>query len=332
MTDSMDSLDDLVLRAKVKLHPLLFPHNPNENGVLLGELLFQLLTNAPTDSGKRFIARRIIDVAEAEGDSGLANLAASFLSDMLFPIVSLSDTIARSGGHDEKSLLKWALPPQTKLYKTLIKREDGKCGLLGYMDRYVLSEMRKEGKAAPAWVLEKGLVVPCVPTHILPICSSNSVNDQDPNDPTKRMRDLLNDWAGMDVAQLVGPTVHAPHNSMFMNMEDRGGFTTFIAWLEATGSENEYVPRSPRGLSTFYYTKPLPPTRFPTKAESGIDPPDPTLLKIHAALSRVIHACKADKVYEKEMEERAKADMEWVEIPSMSTLRLSDSMETIRGN
>ncbi|KAJ2920807.1 hypothetical protein H1R20_g16288, partial [Candolleomyces eurysporus] len=294
-----ESTDDLVLRAKRKLHTLLFSLDPNENGVCFGKLLSQLISDAPTDSGKRCIARRVIDVAEAEGDSGLANLAASFLNDLLFPIISLSDTIARSGGHDHRALLEWEPPPQTKLYKALKKREGGKCGLIGYLDRYVHLEIKRQGKKAPAWALEKGMMIPCVPTHILPICSSNPANDQDPNDPTKRMRDLLNSWAGIDVAQLVGPTVHAPHNSMFMNMDDRDGFTTFITWLEATGSENEYVPLSPWRLSTFYYMKSPPPTRFPTKEESGIDPPDPTLLKIHAALSRVINACKADRVYEK---------------------------------
>lgn len=39
--------------------------------------------------------------------------------------------------------------------------------------------------------------------------------------------------------------------------------------------------------------------QFPSKAESGIDPPDPELLRIHAAFAKVLGACGAAEVYTK---------------------------------
>ncbi|KAJ6593432.1 hypothetical protein B0H19DRAFT_1056001 [Mycena capillaripes] len=133
---------------------------------------------------------------------------------------------------------------------------------------------------------------------------------------------LLNDFSNdtgitFDI-KLVGSDINSPTNTIFMSADEHYSFRCFHFYLEAyPNSPNKYRAQMVQNGRTFTNGQDSIDVEFRAKEDSGVTPPDPQFLRIHAAFAKVLSLCGAADYIE-----NVERDAE-----SATTLRMDDKTD-----
>ncbi|CAK5276762.1 unnamed protein product [Mycena citricolor] len=186
-----------------------------------------------------------------------------------------------------------------ELRDLIADREQHRCAITGAFDRSFVTELLQQGR---------GQEIPDVPqlrmqvAHVLPFL----LNDLDDppgvhpqiKDPAQT-RDMLQSWTNLDFKKLFGSKINSPMNAIFMTAEEHHSFARFRFYLEKhtyPNSPDKYRARTVQSGRRFSNGRVSTDVRF--RQVEGIDPPNPQLLEIHAAFSRVLNLCGAAEYFD----------------------------------
>ncbi|TFK41559.1 hypothetical protein BDQ12DRAFT_389414 [Crucibulum laeve] len=109
-----------------------------------------------------------------------------------------------------------------------------------------------------------------------------------------RTWDILKAWSRIDIKALIGPNINTPLNCIFMTTAEHGFFGRFELYLEQyPDSPYKYKAHMTRNRYKLSNGQASADVQFRNPVESGIDAPDPDLIRVHAAFAKVLHLCGA---------------------------------------
>jgi len=129
-----------------------------------------------------------------------------------------------------------------------------------------------------------GATIAC---HILPF-SSNYFQQ-----PSESL-DMIAAWGSFDVRKLSGLKINGPSNGLLLRADLGPMFSNFKLWFEKTNAPDTYTVKA-GDVFTEYAGKVV---TFVNAHSEGINLPDPQILELHAAFSRVLYLTGAGKYFE----------------------------------
>ncbi|KIY68543.1 hypothetical protein CYLTODRAFT_258534 [Cylindrobasidium torrendii FP15055 ss-10] len=201
-----------------------------------------------------------------------------------------------------------------------MSREHYQCIVTGFLsDRIPYDDLESRAMQHPGVGiadLEAACIVPLAP---------NTPSEA----PISHTWDMLKSWTQMDTE---GYSMECPENSVLLTRRERRAFGMFKLWFECVpGAEHTYtVSWRDHQFSNIALSDESGRLRVVFEAQEVyegevIPPPDARLLRAHAALCRVLHACGAVKVYEgwKEDEARSKRVVDHASLVYVNSLLMA---------
>ncbi|TFK41561.1 hypothetical protein BDQ12DRAFT_720407 [Crucibulum laeve] len=139
-------------------------------------------------------------------------------------------------------------------------------------------------------------------THIFPFFpnnfNKNLISSPESKDPVCTW-DMLKAWTMIDIKNIAGSEINTAANCIYMTINEHITFGKLELYLEEySETPNKYkAHRIPEGL-TLGNGQVSTDVIFCDSAESGFDPPDPDLIRVHAAFAKVLHLCGAAEYVE----------------------------------
>ncbi|KAJ6482150.1 hypothetical protein C8R47DRAFT_1134097 [Mycena vitilis] len=264
-------------------------NNYRLDGVLRGMLQW-----APSSAGRRYAAVALYSAMQ-QGLDSVKMVAQSWVDNLLVPIFVLG----------RRSIKKQTLSVQTPLVDETVLaiqnsdrteqqkvhalvgfREEYCCAISGAFDCDRVVQYRRMNKTIPLGGQQNMNVAHIVPSS--PDDFDEANNQELSNAAT--FKDLIMAWTGVDIHSFTALSINTPRNHINMTRQEHYAFGRFEFILTQSKPE-EYNAcmldedrRFSNGLRATDVT-------FLSKAITGVDPPDPDLIAIHAAFARVLHFC-----------------------------------------
>ncbi|KAJ6621954.1 hypothetical protein B0H10DRAFT_2214770 [Mycena sp. CBHHK59/15] len=268
----------------------------------LDELLAGMLQEAPDPSGKRYAAVAL-HIAHGKGPEAVVDVAKAWLDNLFLPMLTIArspraepassqtptidTTVQRIEGADRSE--------QSKLRDTVAGREQNRCAITGAFDRSFVTELLQQGRGQeiPTGVPQLRMAA----AHIIPFLLNDFSNDTGITSEIKdaaRTWDMLQSWTNLDLRKLVGSDINSPTNAIFMSADEHYSFGRFHFYLD----ERAYRAQMVQNGRTFTNGQDSLDVEFRAKEDSGVEPPDPQFLRIHAAFAKVLNLCGAAEYFE----------------------------------
>ncbi|KAF9446365.1 hypothetical protein P691DRAFT_188745 [Macrolepiota fuliginosa MF-IS2] len=143
----------------------------------------------------------------------------------------------------------------------------------------------------------KGLEVPGEPydlmetAHIIPSLLNKFDPKTNPAAEAAHTWDMFRSWTNLDLEKFVGSKINTPANAIYMEIGTHRHFGHFGFYLDKDAFPSDPNKYGLRVLDSFKMFNNSMVVDFATTNDLGepIDPPDPELLRIHAALAQVLH-------------------------------------------
>ncbi|KIY67060.1 hypothetical protein CYLTODRAFT_422883 [Cylindrobasidium torrendii FP15055 ss-10] len=311
--DSWD-LAILIKDAKSIIGRTDFSNQPSSGGATidLRLMLESMLDNAPADQGKRWLAGAIHTAHHSKEEGRVQNAALALWQNLIMPMQAVGfENIVHS------SSVTSSLTPtvdqthvvvenadraeQKEFAAQLMIRENYRC----IVTRYVTFD----APIPPEDVTENVSYARLQASHIIPL-SLNS--EKTPLMNIGQTWDMLKSWTRINPEDYTGGKITCPENGILLTAHEHEGFGKFKLWFEPVLSAGPGSAPLANTYSVHVWkhllsNRPLVrgggpiQVRFSdTEMHMGrrIPPPAPELLKIHAAFSKVLHACGASEMYE----------------------------------
>ncbi|KAJ3489409.1 hypothetical protein NLJ89_g11531 [Agrocybe chaxingu] len=241
----------------------------------LSKLLLGMMEHAIHAEGKCYVAV-VLQIAAKEGADGLIRVANAWMHHLFYPMMILfkreeaepSQSQTLTLDHSTTNLIEsTARSCQKSLGEQVTLRERRRCAITGFLDASIADGLTDQARVE---ILAQGPVhlAAMAAAHVLPFCFHN-FKDSAPNDLSDAARtwDMLKAWTGIELEELVRDKITTPENAILMTVAEHNLFQR-----EAD-------------------------VQFAT--DTGIDPPDPTFICIHAAFAKVLDLCGAAEYIEK---------------------------------
>lgn len=258
-------------------------HESKDN-VSLYALLKAMIEHAPSPEGKQHI---VSIVARLRSEQAVVEVAKDWLSLLIYPMLSLN-RVTNSASSDHTPLHEDLFSggeravriQQRELRRKVALRDKHRCTITGNFDVYY--KQRPSGK--PYAVLEA--------TSILPL----SLEGSSMKPELSKTWDMLRAWTSIDVLSLVRDDIDAPKNTIMMGIGLVDFFKAFLLYFDRNDDYSDSEGRKYKVRSSdngLIGSLAVSEVTCEFNTDTGIEPPDPRLLAIHAALAKVIHACGA---------------------------------------
>ncbi|KAF9787523.1 hypothetical protein BJ322DRAFT_1107581 [Thelephora terrestris] len=262
--------------------------------IRVATLLHSLIDFAVDERGKHYVAYAILAYEDAEDPTAfLAQLAEAWLSYLLFPVKAKGTTkhgipSTRQTPQIEEiaQLIQSASRGDQKAFRQLLRlRQGDKCPIT---ERYGLDAKWDIVRS------QQGLQGATIACHILPF----SLNDFQESSKSYKGAvvtwTMIAAWCSLDVEKLAGSKINGPSNGLLLRADVDPMFSKFNLWFEKTNRPNTYTVKAGR-IFTEYADKVV---TFTNEHSEAIDLPDPQILELHAAFSRVFHMSGAGEYFE----------------------------------
>ncbi|KZT28320.1 hypothetical protein NEOLEDRAFT_1145928 [Neolentinus lepideus HHB14362 ss-1] len=166
---------------------------------------------------------------------------------------------------------------QCKLRDSVGRRENYRCPITGILDLSYAEKLkaaRKRSRSLRQSLLERQF--------------------------NRNISQYLGYVAKLDIEGLAGARINPPRNAILLAAHVHNYLRRFKIYFEASAPRRTAQVTTPEVVLTS--TEGDVDVTFRSVAESGLEPPDPELLRIHVALAKILHACGAAEHYERRRE------------------------------
>ncbi|KZP25790.1 hypothetical protein FIBSPDRAFT_1041158 [Athelia psychrophila] len=250
--------------------------------IAVDQLLLALLEHAVGDEGRRHTASVVL---AAQGDGGkLVEAAQMWLENLLFPFkaaalhkgdgASEGDTPTSDDGRNATSFRRPVHGDTEVMHKLVEDRDDHNCSLSG---------QRKSGAST----------LPAIATSILPSvlhAFAEDENEAKKEELSAKSWDLIRRWGSIDLQDLTA----GPANTFLLRIDLIHTFKHFTWWFQSTDEPHKY--RIMTYMTNFAFSNKR--VTFVNHSNSDIPLPDPKILRLHAALARVLFASGAGEYFD----------------------------------
>ncbi|KAJ6600191.1 hypothetical protein B0H10DRAFT_2441155 [Mycena sp. CBHHK59/15] len=250
-----------------------------------------------------------LHIAHEKGIDAVLDVAKAWLDNLFLPML----TIARSPRTEPASSQTPTIDTtvqhiegtdrseQGKLRDTIAAREQNRCAITGAFDLSFVTKLLQQGREQE---------IPDVPqlrmeaAHVIPFLLNDFNNNTGITSEIKdaaRTWDMLQSWTNLDLGKLVGSNINSPTNAIFMTADEHYSFGRFRFYLDEQAypnSPNKYKARMVQNGRRFSNGQVSTDVEFREVEKSGVEPPDPQFLRIHAAFSKVLNLCGAAEHFE----------------------------------
>ncbi|KAF9028875.1 hypothetical protein BDZ89DRAFT_743398 [Hymenopellis radicata] len=262
----------------------------------LDKLLESMLNYAPTPAGRRYVAIAL-HIAHHKGGDAVVQVAQAWLHH-LFLMIESSGSQTPTLDDTTIQIEKASRVDQRDLRAKLRIREAFRCAITRTFDAKRAKELLKQGKRneVPPHTPQRRMEA----AHIIPFLLNNFKDNKKSTLPdSARTWDMLRSWTSIDITRLVGHNINMPANGILMTADDHDAFGRFDFYFDKDAfpdSRNKYKVRMSKDGLLLSNGRAEADVEFPTLDASGIDPPNPEYLRIHAAFAKVLHLSGAADV------------------------------------
>ncbi|KAJ7629369.1 hypothetical protein DFH06DRAFT_1480366 [Mycena polygramma] len=264
------------------------------NKYRLDEVLRGMMHWAPSSAGKRYAAVALY-VAIHQGFESVKTVAQSWVDNLLVPIFVLGRRSMKEQALSVQTPLvdETALAiqntdrtEQQKLHALVGFREEYCCAISRAFDFDRVVPYQRMNRAIPPGGQQSMNVA-----HILSLSFDgfDEANNRELFNAAT-FRDLLKAWTSIDIHSSTGSSINTPRNYINMTRQEHYAFGRFEFILTQSEPE-EYNARMLDEDRRFSNGLRATDVTFPSKDITGVDPPDPYLIAIHAAFGRILHHC-----------------------------------------
>ncbi|KAL9708594.1 hypothetical protein Ac2012v2_008139 [Leucoagaricus gongylophorus] len=269
------------------------------------KLLMAMLDHAPTDSGRRYVAT-VLAIAGTKGVDAVTEAADQWLEHMFFKMLSISRATTTQPtrsftptlDNTAQRIEKADRTEQKALRESVQRRERDRCAITGAFDSQVALTLMSQELPFPS-----GLRQFLEAAHIIPL----SLNGFDKNRSSELREaaitwDMLRSWTGIDLGKLVGSKINTPENTILMCRDQHLDFGRYRWYLDKDAypdNPNKYKAQGSRSNYRFTSGEATRDVEFLASAESMVKPPDPEIIRIHAAFARVLSLSGAIDYFDK---------------------------------
>ncbi|KIJ53448.1 hypothetical protein M422DRAFT_25327, partial [Sphaerobolus stellatus SS14] len=281
-------------------------HSYKNHTVYVGVLLEALLDNAGKDAipgreditGERYTAGVIYAAYKVEK---VSEAAQAWFQSMIVPMKTAGDTRTVEPSEaqtplDELEEMRGTVEPatrngQARLRKDVCQRQNFRCLLHGEIDKSAPPAARDPTEEKPK---ETRLEV----AHILPFAlNAFASDDNGAIDKSGVTWVMIKHWTAVSIQGLIGEGINEPSNAILFCPNGHVSFGDFSVYFEPTEVQHCYVTRSDFGQ--------LNEIHVDFSSNSGVLPPDPRYLAIHAAFAKVLFASGAGEYIERYYRDQA---------------------------
>ncbi|KIM47112.1 hypothetical protein M413DRAFT_422839 [Hebeloma cylindrosporum] len=253
----------------------------------LDDLVSGMIIHAPHPLGLRYVAV-CLRIAHQKGEDTVFRLANAWMEQLFLPMLAMSSVVT--------DILQTPEPEAREFKKTVAIREEYFCALTGYFDNDRASALFAHGREAE--IPKVPLYPKMAATHIMP----SSLNDFGEKEIGLEIRyDMLQSWTQIDLQSLAGTKINSPANAILLSSLEHEAFRKFNIYLDKDAypsSPNKYRMRLVRPSVVLTNGSRGCDVEFRTLAQSGIEPPNPTFIRAHAAFAKVLEFCGASQYFE----------------------------------
>ncbi|KAL9708936.1 hypothetical protein Ac2012v2_007752 [Leucoagaricus gongylophorus] len=256
------------------------------------KLLMAMLDHAPIDSGKRYVAT-VLAIAGTRGVEAVIEVADQWLEHMFLRMLAVSRTtttqptsasLTPTFDSTFRQIENADHTQQKALRESIQRRERDCCAITGVFDYHVARTLMSKGLPIPSgWRLILGAA------HIIP--STLNHFEESPELHRASTWDMLQSWTGIDLGKLVESRLNTPENAILMCRTQHLDFGRYEWYLDKNAypdNPNKYKAQGTCSNYRFNSGEITVDVEFPTEAESTVKPPDPEIIRIHAAFARVL--------------------------------------------
>ncbi|KAF9784708.1 hypothetical protein BJ322DRAFT_1211601 [Thelephora terrestris] len=283
-----------------------------QKNIRVDALFHSLIDFAINDRGKHYVAYAILAYKEVEDPCAfLVQLAEAWLAYLIYPVKASGNIkkgipSTRQTPHIQETaqLIQSAERGNQKAFRSLLRlRQGDRCPITGAYGLDALGDL----------VPQEGSQSATIACHILPFSLNDFKEGSSKTFVTSGYSFLSHNidlllqngavvtwgmigaWGSLDVEKLAEPKINGPSNGLLLRADIDPMFSNFKLWFEKTDEPDTYVLAKPEKLKTQYAGKVV---TFVNEHSERIDLPDPQLLELHAAFSRVFHVSGAGECIE----------------------------------
>ncbi|TFK67663.1 hypothetical protein BDN72DRAFT_898760 [Pluteus cervinus] len=258
----------------------------------LDELLFAMLQFAPHTLGKRYVAVAL-HIANGKGGDVVLDIAKAWMQNLFVQVLGMLKPGQNSG---DATPIYAALSESSQctdpLMQQLVNREQHRCAITRAFDRRLGVEYRRRGldQNIPQGVLQLRMKATPILPQPFSLYHDLAASDIEQPDARAVCWDMFSAWTQIDITEL-SQSMNTPRNFIHMTDSEDELFRQFDIYLDGTvypHSPNKYALRIPLDGLALSNGAVSGDVEFRTATESGVDPPDPEYIKVHAAFARVL--------------------------------------------
>ncbi|TFK65856.1 hypothetical protein BDN72DRAFT_900316 [Pluteus cervinus] len=250
----------------------------------LEKLLTAMLEYAPHTLGRRYVAVTLY-IANSKGQDVVIDVVRAWVENIFLPIIELF-----------KAKINGDLTPameEDPLKQKLSIREQHHCAITQTLDIAFVYELinQKRTQEIPGGVRQS----PMKATQIIPP-SLGEFNDNTEAKPG--FLDMVWSWTQIEIER-IKRMIGTPRNAIYMTTAEDRSFRRFLFYLDGTLYPNKYMLRVLGNFFTLSNGKRSAEVEFRPSTDSGFDPPDPNLIKVHAAIAKVLGLSGVRRYFER---------------------------------
>ncbi|KAL0952337.1 hypothetical protein HGRIS_006617 [Hohenbuehelia grisea] len=288
------ALNDIIEPERQQLQDVMAKGNKRFR---LDELLIGMLEHAPHPDGRRYVAVAL-HIAHGKGLQAVIEVAQAWLDSLFFPMMTIPLTRSDPTGSLTPTIqttyleIENAKRDQNTLRNDVANREHHHCAITQIHDTKRRAELTKTHPnlvpAAPHALMHAA--------HIIPFALYSFQDKGDRRLDAAHTWDMLQAWTQLDIRNLSGSQINSPSNAIFMTTTEQDNFGKFQFYLDKDVypvDDNKYRAKFVRQGLCFSNGQVEADVQFPPYAQSGVLPPNPEFIRIHAAFAKVLHLSAA---------------------------------------
>ncbi|KAK7458140.1 hypothetical protein VKT23_010048 [Stygiomarasmius scandens] len=279
----------------------------------LDELLSGMLMHAPHPLGKRYVAVSLY-IASQKGGDAVVDIARSWMENLFLPMLIISKETKglRYPGYDPFTgeAERPEDPELEELRKKVALRERYLCAITQTFDLDCAAKLLEAGKGdkIPADITRRRMNASYIISDIfLKLISNKDETEATAHQQDRRARfpcilEMFQSWTQLDMNDLK-LKIHTPFNVIYMTLDENLSFRNFRFYFDGDSTTpHKYKARMVRNSNGFSTGPNTLEVNFRSFDDSdylmesiqrhdNIDPPDPSLLAVHAAFTKVMNGC-----------------------------------------
>jgi len=271
----------------------------------LDVLLSAMLEHAPHPLGKRYIAVAL-HIAHDKGGDMVVAAAKAWMDNLFLPMLALSKATKTEPSSSQTPTIDSRVQEiegasrseQSDLRAQVATRELYHCAITGAFDIDHVTLLLNQGREPQ---IPHGPQATMEAAHIIPFSLNNFDEKGAKFRDAARTWDILQSWTQIDIKEVVGSKINSPANALYMTTSEHRAFGHFRFYLDKDvypDVPNKYrvcVARTGYKLTNGQASADV---EFQTLQQSGVEPPNPDFLRVHAAFAKVLNLCGAAGYFE----------------------------------